>query len=74
MTELSNGDLRTDIEKHQSADEVDISIDEYNNTEEFTWVIDVNDDGYFYYNKVDRDNDYEILKDLFPDFIDMGMM
>lgn len=74
MTELSNGDLRFDIEKHQSADEVDISIDEYSNTEEFTWVIDVNEDGYFYYNKVDRDNDYEILKDLFPDFIDMGMM
>ena len=70
MTELSNSNLRRDIEKHQSADEVDISID-FHVTE---WVIDVNDSSYFYANKADRDKDCDTLKDIFPDFIDMGMM
>jgi len=34
------------------------------NQAEDTWIIDVNDESYFYYNKDERDSDFENLKDI----------
>ena len=69
-----NSDLRNDVEKHKRADEVDISKSENFLGEEKDWFIDVNDSGYIYSNEQERDSDYELITDLFPNFINMGLL
>jgi hypothetical protein len=59
-----NGDLRSDSEKHSGADEVTIKRD-FIKGEDSPYILDINDDGYFYANKVDRDKDYETAKSRF---------
>lgn len=57
-----NGDLNKDFPRHLRADELTISKGEYNNGEEQTWCIDVNDDSYFYYNEKHRNQDFHLLQ------------
>jgi len=56
-----NGDLQKDIEKHRSADNVEITATEGNGC----WYLDINDDGYFYLNPRERDFDYQFASTLF---------
>ncbi len=64
LKNFSNGDLNKDIEKHLNADIITVSTDVMDNGEgEIIFLLDVNDDGYNYHNKSDRENDYERLMD-----------
>lgn len=64
INKFYNGDLGFEWEKHLRADKPTVKKDKYHNGEEITWVIDINDDSYFYYNKMERDIDFALAKKL----------
>ena len=64
---LYNGDLKTDLEKHLRADQIELEKDEYHNTEEYVWVIDLNDDSYVYYDEYTRNLDFDYIKQYFEE-------
>lgn len=61
---LHNGDLSFDIEKIKGYDKPKIKKDEYDSTDELAYVIEVNDNSYFYVNRKERDEDFVTLKKL----------
>ncbi len=65
MKAFNNNDLQRDTEKHLRADEIIIRKWEDDIQGETQYSLSVNDDGYFYYNESERDNDYIHAKDLF---------
>ena len=56
-----NGDLQRDVESHLQADEISLNKD----ADDEVWYLDINDTGYFYDNKNERDFDFELAKQLF---------
>ena len=64
QVKFNNNDLQNDAEKHLRADEIIIEKWQDNIQGEAQYNIRVNDDGYFYYNEIERDFDYARAKAL----------
>ncbi len=56
-----NGDLSSDIEKILRYDEVEFKKNVIDNEGEPSYYLDVNDTGYSYADKYQRDMDYQLL-------------
>lgn len=65
---FKNDDLSLDISKIESFDApITVSKEEDFNLD-YPFVIDVEDNSYFYVNEKDRDSDFELLKSIVPQF------
>jgi hypothetical protein len=59
----NNGDLRSDFEKHQSADYTTILVDyDADTNEDYPYILTINDDSYFYASEKERDEDEKLAK------------
>ncbi len=65
---FNNGDLNFEIEKIKSFD-APISISkEFDSNLDYPYAIDIEDSSYFYPEQEERDEDYEKLKTVVPQF------
>ena len=65
---FKNGDLELDLQKHLSADKIHLVKNEIEKNKKLgitgAWILDVNDDGYWYLNQKDRDHDFILMSKL----------
>jgi hypothetical protein len=61
---FSNNQIAFDIEKLKSFDNPEIVCSYDESQEEPMFILDVNDESYFYINEIDRDADCEKLKEI----------
>ena len=63
-----NNDLTNDIEKIESFD-VPITVKkDYDSNLDYPYILDVEDNSYFYANESDQNNDFDLLKSSMPKF------
>lgn len=65
---FKNGDLEIDISKIVSFDPPITVAKAYDQNLDYPYALDVEDSSYFYSNQIDRDDDFETLKLIVPQF------
>lgn len=68
IIKFNNGDLKFDIEKILSFDLPITIAKSFDDNLDYPYGLDVEDSTYWYANLVDRDNDFNNLKVIFPNF------
>lgn len=61
---FKNSDLQREVEKHLRADKISLKKAVIDNCGEPSYYLDVNEDGYSYVNKEDRDHDFKLIKQI----------
>lgn len=65
---FNNGDLSNDIEKIESFDVPICVKKDFDGNLDYPYILDVKDNSYFYANKSDRNNDFDLLKSSMPEY------
>lgn len=62
VTQLTNSQLRFDVEKIKSYDRPIAIETEVDNNFDDPYTLEINDNSYFYTNEQDRNNDFDLIK------------
>ena len=65
---FNNNDLNFDIEKIQNFDAPITVSKEYEGSFEYPFALDIEDTSYWYINETDRNDDFNKLKSMCPNF------
>ena len=65
---FNNNDLNFDIEKIQSFDAPITVSKEYENSFEYPFSLDIEDTSYWYINETNRNDDFNTLESMCPNF------
>ena len=65
---FNNDDLNWEIEKIKAFDAPVLISKEFDNNLEYPYAIDIEDESYFYSSEEERDEDYERLRTVVPQF------